>query len=115
MFFGLTNSLATFQTMMNNIFSEPDYGRSGICTPEYHSNLQKDSRGNADRSPNQFQNDSRHISSIYGPEGCEFEQTKIEYLRLVISEGHVEMDLVNITGVAEWPTPTYKKELQCFL
>jgi hypothetical protein len=46
---------------------------------------------------------------------CEFKQEKIEYLRVVISHNHVEMDPVKIAGVAEWPTPKSKKEVQSSL
>jgi hypothetical protein len=46
---------------------------------------------------------------------CEFAQTKIEYLRLIISHGQAEMDPVKIAGVVEWPTPGSKKEVQSFL
>jgi len=46
---------------------------------------------------------------------CEFAQTKIEYLGLIISHGQAEMDPVKIAGVAEWPTPGSKKEVQSFL
>ena len=46
---------------------------------------------------------------------CKFERTKIEYLGLVISEGHIEMDPVKVAGVAEWPIPKNKKEVQQFL
>jgi hypothetical protein len=49
------------------------------------------------------------------PEKCEFEKTKIEYLGLIISENHVEMDPVKVAGVAEWPEPTNKREVQSFL
>jgi hypothetical protein len=49
------------------------------------------------------------------PEKCEFERQRIEYLGVVISEGQVEMDPVKIAGIAEWPTPMTKKELQQFL
>jgi hypothetical protein len=48
-------------------------------------------------------------------EKCEFEKTRIEYLGLIISEGQVEMDLVKVAGVAEWPVPTSRKEVQQFL
>jgi hypothetical protein len=48
-------------------------------------------------------------------EKCEFEQTRIEYLGLIISEDQVEMDPVKVAGVAEWLTPTNKKETQQFL
>jgi hypothetical protein len=40
---------------------------------------------------------------------------KIEYLGHIISHGRAEMDPVKITGVAEWPTLSSKKEVQSFL
>ncbi|KAG6875303.1 hypothetical protein C0993_009865, partial [Termitomyces sp. T159_Od127] len=46
------------------------------------------------------------------PEKCEFEQTQIEYLRLIISHKAAEMDLVKVAGVAKWPEPKNKKEVQ---
>ena len=48
-------------------------------------------------------------------EKCEFEKTRIEYLGVIISYNKVEMDPVKITSVAEWPTPTNKKEVQSFI
>jgi hypothetical protein len=49
------------------------------------------------------------------PEECKFEETKIEYLSVIISHNKVEMDLVDIAGVADWPTPSNKKEVQSFI
>src|SRR5258707_301018 len=49
------------------------------------------------------------------PEKCKFEQKEVEYLGLVISKDHVAMDLTNVCGVMEWPTPTKVKEVQSFL
>ena len=40
---------------------------------------------------------------------------QVEYLGVIISFNSVKMDLVKITGVAEWPAPTSKKEVQSFL
>jgi hypothetical protein len=45
------------------------------------------------------------------PEKCEFERTGIEYLSVIIPHNKVEMDLVKIAGVADWPTPSNKKEV----
>jgi hypothetical protein len=47
-------------------------------------------------------------------EKCQFEKTKIEYLGIIISHNKVEMDPVKIAGVADWPTPSNKKEVQSF-
>jgi hypothetical protein len=46
---------------------------------------------------------------------CKFEQTWIEYLGLIISKGQAEMDPVKVAGVADWPKPQSKKEVQSFL
>jgi len=49
------------------------------------------------------------------PEKCEFEKTTIEYLGLIISEGHIEMDSIKVAGVTDWPTPENKKGVQSFV
>jgi hypothetical protein len=49
------------------------------------------------------------------PEKREFKRTKIKYLGVIISHNKVEMDPVKIAGVAEWPTPSSKKEVQSFV
>jgi hypothetical protein len=49
------------------------------------------------------------------PEKCEFEKTRIEYLGVIISYNKVEMDPVKIPGVADWPMPSNKKEVQSFV
>jgi hypothetical protein len=49
------------------------------------------------------------------PEKCEFEKSMIEYLGVIISHNHVEMDPVKVTGVAAWPVPENKKDVQQFL
>jgi hypothetical protein len=49
------------------------------------------------------------------PDKCEFEQTTVEYLRVIVSHNSISMDLVKIIRVQEWPKPTNKKEVQSFL
>jgi hypothetical protein len=49
------------------------------------------------------------------PEKCEFEQTRIEYLGIIIPHNKVGMDPVKISGVADWPMPSNKKEVQSFV
>ncbi|SJK99901.1 uncharacterized protein ARMOST_03212 [Armillaria ostoyae] len=48
-------------------------------------------------------------------EKCKFKVLKTEYLGVIISEGQVQMDPIKLAGIAEWPTPMKKKELQSFL
>jgi hypothetical protein len=46
---------------------------------------------------------------------CNFEQTKIEYLGIIISHNKVEIDLVMISEVIDWLMPLTKKEVQSFI
>ncbi len=48
-------------------------------------------------------------------EKCEFEVLETEYLGVIISENSIRMDPVKLAGIAEWPAPTKKRELQSFL
>ncbi len=48
-------------------------------------------------------------------EKCEFETLEMEYLGVIISEGNIRMDPVKIAGIAAWPMPTKKVQLQSFL
>ena len=45
---------------------------------------------------------------------CKFEQTRIEYLGLIISEDSIEMDPVKGASIAQWLAPQNKKEVQSF-
>jgi hypothetical protein len=114
MYFGLTNSPATFQTMINEIFQ--DLITEGVVSvylddiliftgslEEYH------------RITCLVLDCMRKHKLYLRPEKCKFEKTKIEYLGVIIPHNKVEMDLVKITGVADWPTPSNKKEVQSFV
>jgi hypothetical protein len=48
-------------------------------------------------------------------EKCDFEQTKIEYLGIIILHNKVEMYLIKIAGVIDWPMPLTKKEVQSYV
>ena len=48
-------------------------------------------------------------------EKCSFECSTVEYLGLVLSEGHMEMDPVKIAGVWDWLTPKNVTEVQSFV
>ncbi|SJL17387.1 uncharacterized protein ARMOST_20937 [Armillaria ostoyae] len=102
MFFRLTNSPATFQWMMNDIFK--DLIASGKVTI-YLDDILIFTRD---------LDEHRRILFLKA-EKCEFEVLETEYLGVIISEGSVRMDPVKVAGITEWPTPLKKKELQLFL
>jgi Reverse transcriptase (RNA-dependent DNA polymerase) len=46
---------------------------------------------------------------------CEFCQTRIKYLGMIIEEGRISMDAVKLGGIRDWPVPTTLKQTQSFL
>src|ERR1700749_3853067 len=114
MFFGLTNSPATFQTMMNNILRE--------LVKEGHVVIYLDDILIFTDSLEQHRKIVRRVLEILQnhklylkPEKCEFERTEIEYLGVIVSHNSMKMDPVKIKGVMEWPEPKSVKQVQAFL
>jgi len=114
MYFGLTNSPATFQMMMDDIFE--DLISEGVVvvylddilifteTLDEHHRIIRHVLGLLEKHKLYLRADK-----------CEFEKTTVEYLGVIIFHNSVAMDLVKIAGIAEWPTPMNKKEVQSFL
>ncbi|SJL02936.1 uncharacterized protein ARMOST_06277 [Armillaria ostoyae] len=114
MFFGLTNSPATFQWMMNNIFK--DLISEGKVTIYLNNILIFTKTLDEHRRIVQCVLQRLRENKLFlKAEKCEFEVLETEYLGVIISEGQVRMDPVKLAGIAKWPTPTKKKELQSFL
>jgi hypothetical protein len=114
MYFSLTNSPATFQTMMNEIFQ--DLITEGVISVYLDDILIFTNSLEEHRQITCLVLDRMCEHKLYlRPEKCEFEKVRIEYLGVIISHNKVEMDLVKIAGVADWLTPSNKKEVQSFI
>jgi len=114
MFFGLTNLPATFQTMMDKIFRiEINNGQvivyidnvlifsKTLC--EHHAQVR--------RVMQIF-----HENKLYlNLNKCVFDEQETEYLSVIIGHGQVRMDPVKVVGIADWKTPTDKRQVQLFL
>ena len=114
MFFGLTNSPATFQTMMDGIFE--DLISEGVVMVYLDNILIFTKTLEEHRKVVHWVLEllQQHGLSLK-PEKCEFEKTSIEYLGVVASHNLVKMDPAKLARVAEWPTLSNKKEVQSFL
>jgi RNase H-like domain found in reverse transcriptase/Reverse transcriptase (RNA-dependent DNA polymerase)/Integrase zinc binding domain/Chromo (CHRromatin Organisation MOdifier) domain len=123
MFFGLTNSPATFQTMMNSIFSEE-------VAERWMTIYMDDMAIHTKRQENEteLQHILRHRSYVcrvltklqennlfLKPEKCTFEQPSIEFLGVRVSEGSVHMDDVKVEKVRKWLPPKNVTEVRKFL
>jgi len=114
MFFGLCNSPATFQTMMNEPMRELINENKALV---YMDNIMTPSMD----LPTQIQVNKRILqicreNKIYlNPDKCLFHQEKVQYLGMVISQNKVEMDPVKVQGVTKWPAPKTVKQVRAFL
>jgi len=114
MYFGMYNSPATFQLMMNKLFRELIItGKIVIYmddiliftqTMEEHRDIV--------RRVLQILADNKLL--LY-PKKCKFHQTKIDYLGVILSQNNVEADPTKIKGVADWLKPHDRREVQQFL
>ena len=109
MFFGMCNSPATFQNMMDMTFE--DIIERG-CTVIYMDDIMNfsndlDTLEKLDKDVLQCLEEN----DLYlKPTKCEFKKTHVEYLGRKIS-----MDSVKVKGLQDWPIPTTVKEVRSFL
>jgi hypothetical protein len=114
MYFGLTNSPVTFQTMMNEIIQ--DLITEGVVSVYLDDILIFTNSLEEHHQITCLVLDRMCEHKLYlWPEKCQLEKTKIKYLGVIISHNKVEMYPVKIAGVVDWPTSSNKKEVQSFI
>jgi hypothetical protein len=114
MYFDLTNNPATFQTMMNEIFQ--DLITKGVVSIYLNDILIFTNSMEEHHRITRLMLNHMHEHKLYlRPEKCKLEQTRIEYLGIIISHKKMEMDLVKIAGVVDWLTPSNKMKVQSFV
>jgi hypothetical protein len=114
MFFGMCNSPATFQAMMDSIFIDMIEGCLVIVYMDdilIFASTQKE----LERITKQVLQRLREHDLFLKPKKCEFNKTSMEYLGLIIREGQVAMDPVKVKGLQDWPVPTTVKQVRSFL
>ena len=119
MFFGLTNSPATFQAMMDHIL-QPWADKWAL--EDVKGSWYMDDVLVASRNKKKHQQATHELLEILAandlflkPEKCIWEQPRVDYLGLILEEGVTRMDPAKIAGIATWPTPTTVKQVWSFL
>jgi hypothetical protein len=114
MFFSLTNSPATFQALMNTIFADLiAEGRVAVYLDDilvFSTDLEQHQR-----DINEVLRRLEAHNLYLRPERCKSEQTKVEYLGMIISKGAVRMDDARVQAVSEWPTPCNLRDVRSFV
>jgi len=114
MFFGMTNSPATFQTMMNDVFRTVIVEGIVVVYLDDILIFTKTEEEHEQAVWRVLEILVEHKLFLH-PEKCEFHRKQIEYLGLVISENKVAMDPVKVAGVREWPIPENRTDVQAFV
>jgi Reverse transcriptase (RNA-dependent DNA polymerase) len=114
MFFGMCNFPATFQAMMDSIFSKMIKGRKVIV---YMDDILifAESQEELRKWTKQVLQRLREHDLFLKPKKCEFNKSTMEYLGLIIQEGKLSMDPVKLSGIQDWPTPTLVKQVRGFI
>ena len=115
MFFGLTNSPATFQMMMNAIFAE-EIAEGWLIV--YMDNIlitTEDDLQFHEKCVHRMLEKLRKHDLYLKPEKCTFKQQRIEFLGVILQDGTVQMDPAKIQGVADWSTPQNVTDVCSFL
>jgi Reverse transcriptase (RNA-dependent DNA polymerase) len=114
MFFGMCNSLATFQAMMDSIFSDMIEGRKVIVYMDDILIFAENQEELQERMKQVLQWLQEH-DLFLKPKKCEFTKSTMEYLGLIIQEGKLSMDPVKLSRIRDWPTPTLVKQVRGFI
>jgi Reverse transcriptase (RNA-dependent DNA polymerase) len=114
MFFGMCNSPATFQAMMDSSFSDLIEGRKVIVYMDDILIFAKSQEELQKRTKQVLQRLREH-DLFLKPKKCEFNKSTMEYLRLIIQEGKLSMDPVKLSGIRDWPTLTSVKQVRKFI
>ncbi|KAK3560561.1 hypothetical protein QTP86_010898 [Hemibagrus guttatus] len=111
--FGLTNAPAVFQALINKVFRDL-LGRGVIAYIDnilVYSTSMEEHVLQVQEVLARLQQHHLYVKL----EKCEFHRSMVTFLGYVISHQGVEMDVVKVRAVTEWPAPSTVRELQRFL
>lgn len=115
MFFGLTNSPATFQSMMNDLF-EVEMAQGWLLG--YMDDLLIPSEGNREElvEKGSLILDKCEANDLFvRPEKSEFFTTDVGFLGFRINNGLLAMEEQKVAGIADWPPPQNTTQVKSFI
>ena len=113
MHYGLTNTPASFQRFMNDIFKD----LLDVCVVIYLDDILIYSENPADHTTHVIEVLRRlRTNNLYAKvKKCEFNVTTTDFLGFVISPDGLCMDKTKIQVIQDWPVPRKVKDIQSFL
>jgi Reverse transcriptase (RNA-dependent DNA polymerase) len=114
MFFGMCNSPATFQAMMDKIFKKEIEEDLIIVYMDDILAFFKTING-LKKIKQIILRKAREYDLYFKAKKCKFRKPKIEYLGLAVEEGKLAMDPTKFKGILDWLAPKTVKDVQSFI
>ena len=114
MYFRLTNSPATFQTMINDLFRDLiNQGDTATFIDDIlvATDMEEEHNELVEKILKRLEENNLFVK----PEKCKWKVREVEFLGVVIGPKRVEMQRKKVEGVLSWPAPRDIKEVQKFL
>ena len=113
-FFGLTNSPATFQTIMNKLLRDLiNIGKVAAFIDDVIVGTEIED--GHDELVTEVIRRLEENDLYVKPEKCKWKVREVEFLGIVIGPDGIKMEKEKMKGVLDWPTPKCVKDVQKFL
>jgi hypothetical protein len=111
MFFGMTNSPATFQSMINTEFCPKvkagtfsRYMDNGVIhTKQLPHETETQHLAQHCKEVHNIFHKLAKLDLYLKPEKCQFEQAEIKYLGVIVGKGKIQMDPAKTNMLPKWP------------
>jgi len=114
MFFGMTNSPATFQAMMNEILRNLiNEGKVAAFVDDVL--VETETEEGHDEIVKEILRRLEENNLYIKPEKCVWKVRKIRFLGVVIGPNGIEIEKEKVNGVLSWPQPKNVKDIRKFL
>jgi len=114
MFFGITNSLVTFQTMINELLRDL-INKGKVVAFMDNVSVETETEEGHDEIVEEILRRLEENNLYIKPEKCVWKVKKIGFLKVIIGPNGIEMEAEKVDGVLNWPQPKNMKDVRKFL
>jgi len=114
MFFGITNSLVTFQTMINELLRDL-INKGKVVAFVDNVSVETETEEGHDEIVEEILRRLEENNLYIKPEKCVWKVKKIGFLKVIIGPNGIEMEAEKVDGVLNWPQPKNMKDVRKFL
>jgi len=114
MFFGMTNSPAIFQAMMNEILRDL-INKGKVVAFVDDVLVRTETEEGHDEIVEEILKRLEENDLYIKPEKCVWKARKIGFLGVIIGPNGIEMEVEKVDGVLSWPQPKNVKDVRKFL